>query len=176
MLVKTLVGLLIVFAVGIFTARKVSSTVHVDRTVNAPLAKVWQVWTDVESMKKWWSPKDYTAPVINSDFQVGGSFLYSMRSPKGDMHWNTGKYTEIVPNQKIVSNMSFSDENGKIVPGSEVQVPGVWPDEISVSVEFKDVGGKTQILITEVGIPAIMKIPAKMGWEQQLDKFEALLN
>ncbi len=71
--------------------------------------------------------------------------------------------------------ISFSDEHGKALQGKDVPVPGDWPDEIIVVVEFKEIAGKTQITITETGIPLIMKLMAKMGWEQQLDKLETLL-
>ena len=56
--------------------------------------------------------------------------------------------------------MSFSDENGKII---DAPVPGDWPVEILVTVDFKDLGDKTQITITEVGIPIIMSIFASAG-------------
>jgi hypothetical protein len=32
-------------------------------------------------------------------------------------------------NKKIVSTMSFSNENGKTIPGSPASVPGQWPNE-----------------------------------------------
>ncbi|BDA79325.1 ATPase [Leptospira kobayashii] len=174
MAVKIIIGVVIALFLFVFIARKTSSTVHVSRTFNAPLDKVWNVWNDVESMKKWWGPKDYTAPVIKNDFRVGGSFLLSMQSPSGEMFWNSGTYKEIIPSKKIVSMMAFSDENGKIVPGAEVKVPGIWPDEISVTVEFKESNGKTEVTVEEVGIPYIMKLMAKLGWEQQFDKLETL--
>src|SRR5260221_10871944 len=50
------------------------------------------------------------------------------------MFWNTGTYKEVVANKKIVSTMSFSNENGKTIPGSQVSVPGQWPNEITVIV------------------------------------------
>jgi hypothetical protein len=55
-------------------------------------------------------------------------------------------------------------------------VPGKWPDEVSMIFEFKEVDGKTQVTLKEIGIPLIMKMLAKMGWEQQFDKMEALLH
>ena len=178
MLFKTLAVvavLLILIVVFVFIARGRSSTVYVERTFSAPAEKVWKLWNDPESMKKWWGPKDYTAPVIKNDLRVGGTFLLSMRSPKGEMFWNTGIYKEIALNTRIVSTLSFSDENGKTVPGSEVKVPGKWPDEITVTVEFKEANGKTTVTITEVGIPLIMKFFGTLGWQQQLDKLETLL-
>jgi uncharacterized protein YndB with AHSA1/START domain len=178
MLFKTLsvvVVVLILIVAFVFIARGLGSTVYVERTFAAPAEKVWKLWNDPESMKKWWGPKDYSAPVIKNDLRVGGNFLFSMRSPKGEIFWNTGIYKEIVPNARIVSTLSFSDEKGEAIPGSEVKVPGKWPDEITVTVEFKESSGKTTVTITEVGIPLIMKLFGTMGWQQQLDKFETLL-
>lgn len=175
MALKILAGLVLAIVLVVIMARKTQSTVYIERTLNASVDQVWKIWNDPESMKNWWSPKDFTAPVIKNDFRVGGTFLLSMKSPKGEMFWNTGTYQEIIPHQKIVSSMAFSDETGRVIPGSEVKVPGEWPDQITVTVEFKETNGKTTIAITEVGIPLIMKVLAKMGWEQQLDKFEKLL-
>lgn len=178
MLKKILIaaGVVVVLVVAfVFVARRVSSTVHVERVFDAPVTQVWHRWTDEKAMTLWWSPKDFTAPVIRNDFKVGGKFHWSMRSPKGEMFWNTGSYTEIVPGKKIVSTMSFADENGNAVTGSQIPVPGVWPDAITVETVFTEDNGKTKVAVTETGIPLIMKLFAKMGWEQQLDKFELLI-
>lgn len=175
MLWKILAGVALVIAVIIGITRQVSSTVIVERTLNAPVEKVWKVWTTTESIQKWWSPKDFTAPVIKNDFRVGGTYLFSMQSPKNEMFWNTGTYTEITLNQKIAFTVSFADENGKLVPGAQAPAPGKWPDSIMATVTFQADGGKTHVRVEEVGIPLIMKILAKMGWEQQFDKFERLL-
>lgn len=175
MILKIVVGIVIALAVVILVARKIGSTVQVERTFNAPIVRVWQLWTDEESMKKWWGPTGYDAPVIKNDFRLGGRYLFSMRSPGGKTNWNSGVYKEIVPQQKIVSTMSFSDETGKAIPGAQVKLPGDWPDEIILTMTFTETRGKTTIAITEAGIPLIMKLPAGMGWRQQFDKLEALL-
>ena len=159
----------------ILVARITRSTVNVDHTFNANVDKVWKLWNDPESIQKWWSPKNYTSPVVKNDFRVGGRFLMSMKSPNGELFWNTGTYKEIDPEKMIDSTMSFSDENGKPVPGSDVKVPGIWPDEVRVTVRFKEVDGKTIVSVQEAGVPLLMNFLAKMGWEQQFEKFEALL-
>lgn len=156
-------------------ASRVSSEVKVERAFDAPVAKVWHLWNDPEAIKNWWSPKDFTAPIIQNDIKTGGRFLFSMKAPDGKMFWNSGTYTEVVLHQKIVSQMAFSDENGKAVPASTYGLPGQWPDEVKVTVEFTDVGGQTLVRVHEVGIPLIMKLFAAMGWEQQFDKFQNLV-
>lgn len=172
---KVLIILFVAVVAFFFFAKKYSATVTIERTLNAPIEKVWILWGDVEAMKKWWSPKHFTAPVIQNDFRPDGKFLFSMQAPDGKVSWNTGKYLEIIPYQKIVSTMSFSDESGNPVPAEHYGIPGDWPDSVTVTVEFADLKGKTHVTIRETGIPMIMYVFAKMGWEQQFDKFEELL-
>lgn len=174
---SVLAALLMVVALALlfFFARRLSAVVTVERTVPAPVAKVWALWTEAEAMKKWWGPKGFTAPAIQNDARVDGAFLFSMRAPDGKVSWNSGRYTEVIPHQKLVSLMSFSDETGKMVPASHYGVPGEWPDTVTVVTEFRDVAGQTEVKVTETGIPMIMYVFARMGWEQQLDKFEALV-
>jgi len=151
------------------------TTVRIERTFNASVADVWKVWNDADSIKKWWGPKGYTALVVRNDVRVGGSYLWAMKSAQGKMFWSTGTYKEVVPNQKIVSTMSFSNENGKTIPGSHVSVPGRWPDEVTVIVEFSESEGKTRVSVAEVGIPLIVYALSKIGWAQQFDKVQLLL-
>jgi uncharacterized protein YndB with AHSA1/START domain len=151
------------------------TSVRTERTFNAPAAEVWKVWTDADSVKKWWGPEGYTAIVARDDVQVGGSFLWAMKSENGRTFWNTGIYHDVVVNKKIVSTMAFADENGKAIPGSEVSVPGRWPNEITVVVEFSESEGKTRVTVTEVGIPFIVYAPSKIGWAQQFDNIQLLL-
>lgn len=166
----------IVVALIVLIAGRTTKTVVVTRSFNAPLETVWNRWSDTETIKKYWGPKNYTAPKIENDFREGGSFLFVMQSPGGATFYNAGKYTQIIAKEKIAATLSFADEHGKLIPGSEVKAPGHWPDAVDVIVTFKEVGGTTEVTVQEDGIPAIMYILAKMGWQQQMDKFEALLN
>lgn len=174
-ILAAIVLLIITVALFIWFAKSTSVAINVSRTFNAPPEKVWALWTDAEAMKNWWSPTHYTAPVIQNDVRVGGKFLFSMKSPEGQMSWNTGTYTEVIPQQKLVQKMSFSDENGNPVPASHYGLPGEWPDTVTVTAEFETINGKTYVKIRETGIPMIMSLFAKMGWEQQFDKFEKLV-
>jgi uncharacterized protein YndB with AHSA1/START domain len=146
-----------------------------ERSFNASEADLWRVWTDANAIQKWWGPKGYTALVLRNDVREGGSYLWAMKSEQGKMFWNTGTYQEVVANQKIVSAISFSNENGKTIPGSQVSVPGKWPDAITVIVDFSESEGKARVTVTEVGIPFIVYPLMKMGWAQQFDKIQSLL-
>jgi uncharacterized protein YndB with AHSA1/START domain len=175
MLYKILAGTVLALAVLTYVALRVNTTGSYERTFNASPDKLWRVWNDPAFITKWWGPKGYTAPIIRNDPRVGGTFLWSMKSPKGKMSWNTGVYREVIPNSRIVSTMSFSDATGRAIPGSQAPVPGHWPDEIIVTTEFTESGGKTKVRVTEVGLPLFVKVLSKIAWNQQFDKIESLL-
>jgi len=147
-----------------------------ERTFNVSVADVWRVWNDADSIKKWWGPKSYTALVVRNDVREGGSYLWAMKSEQGRMFWNTGTYKEVVANKKNRVNDGLSlTRTGTTIPGSQVSVPGPWPNEITVIVEFSESEGKARVTVTEVGIPLIAYALLKIGWAQQFDKIQLLL-
>ena len=83
--------------------------------------------------------------------------------------------TQVIPNRRIVSTLSFADESGKAIPGSKAPVPGRWPNAVTIIVEFSESSGKTKVTVQEVGIPLIVKILSRVAWDQQFDKIESLL-
>jgi uncharacterized protein YndB with AHSA1/START domain len=99
------------------TKRKGNETERmvVTRVFDAPRELVWKAYTDPKYVMQWWGPKGFTSPVCQMDFCVGGKFLCCMRTPDGQEFWNAGEYHEIVPHEKIVSSMYFSDSNGNKV-------------------------------------------------------------
>ena len=175
MIYKISGGIALMLALLVLGAWKVHTTVRMERTFNASVADVWRVWNDPDSIKRWWGPKGYTALVVRNDVREGGSYLWAMKSGQGRMFWSTGTYKEVVPNKKIMSTLSFSNEDGKTIPGSQVSVPGQWPNEITVIVEFSESEGKARVIVAEVGIPLIAYPLSKIGWAQQFDKIELLL-
>jgi uncharacterized protein YndB with AHSA1/START domain len=175
MIYKILGSITLTFALLVLGAWTFHTTVRTERTFNASVVDVWRVWSDADSIKKWWGPKGYSALVVRNDLREGGSYLWAMKSQQGTIFWSTGTYREVLANKKIVSTMSFSNESGKIVPGSQVSVPGRWPNEITVIAEFTESEGKARVIVTEVGIPLIVYPLSKIGWAQQFDKIQLLL-
>ena len=157
------------------TTMKNKNEITVSRIFDAPREKLWKAWTDPEEVKKWWGPKGLTTPEIKIDLKVGGRYLYCMRVAGLDEVVKNfcivGKFTEIVPMERIYSTLSFADENGNPVPAKHYGMPGDWPMEVTATATFDEVdNGKTKLTVQEVGIPGEMTEPARMGWEQSLDK------
>jgi uncharacterized protein YndB with AHSA1/START domain len=144
----------------------------IERIFDAPRERVRQAWTVAEQLKRWWGPKEFTAPYAKIDLRVGEKYLFSMRSPEGKEYWSIGVYHEIVPMAKIVATDNFSNEKGNIVPPSLYGMNGDWPEELRVTVIFEEEpSGKTKMTLRHVGIPeGENREGARQGWNQSFGK------
>jgi uncharacterized protein YndB with AHSA1/START domain len=148
----------------------------ITRTFDAPVEKVWKAWTTPAGIMSWWGPKDFTSPTCKIDFQVGGKYVFSMHGafePGGeeaDMY-STGTYKEIVPQSRLAFTDSFSDSEGNVVPPTEYGMPDSFPRELEVVLEFKEVGGKTEMTLTHRGIPETKEGElTEAGWKESFEK------
>ena len=154
--------------------------IAITRIFNAPRELVWKAWTEPEMIKKWWGPKDFTAPEIKVDLRKGGKYLYCMRSPEGNEYWSGGTFQEIVPFEKMVLTDSFSDEKGNMVEPVKYGMSKDFPKEMQVTIKFEEYpqngGGKTKLTIayakpeSDASYEAIVKSGMESGWNESLDK------
>jgi uncharacterized protein YndB with AHSA1/START domain len=144
----------------------------IERIFDAPRELVWRAWTEPALVKRWWGPKDFTAPHITMDLRVGGKYVFCMRGPDGNDFWSTGVYREIVPLERIVCTDSFADERGNTVPASHYGMSADIPLEMLVTVTFEEYeGGKTKMTLRHVGLPeGEMKDMTGAGWNESFDK------
>ena len=118
----------------------------ITRVFDAPRELVWKAWTDPKYVMQWWGPKGFTAPFCEIDFRVGGKFLLSMRTPDGQEGWNGGEYYEIVPYEKIVSSMYFSDSKGNKIEPEQLGIELEAIDDAHNVILFEDIGnGQTKL-------------------------------
>lgn len=149
--------------------------VIITRVFNATRDQVWTAWTDPEYLKKWWGPKNYTAPTIKNDMRVGGKYHYAMQAQDGQLIWSTGTYKEIRYLEKIVATDSFADDKGNIVPAAQYGMPEGMPDELLITVTFEDQGNKTKLTINHRDFPPSFVQDCTNGWNESLDKLETVL-
>src|SRR5882757_3750055 len=148
--------------------------VVIERSFDAPVGLIWQMWTDPHHFKAWYGPNGATVPVARMDVRVGGTRLVCMevQTPNGPMQmWFTGEYREVVENERLVYTESMSDENGNVMTASDMNMPEDHPTTTEVRVDLEDVGGRTKMVMTHAGIPS--DSPGAAGWTMALDKLAA---
>ncbi len=155
-----------------------SERMVITRVFDAPRELVWKAWTDPEYTRQWWGPKGFTAPVCKMDFRVGGKFLIGMRAPDGQEFFNAGEYHEIVPHEKIVSSMYFSDPEGNKVEPSHYGIEHEAIEGAHDVTLFEDLGdGRTKLtFIGNETMEEAQKSGQAEGWNEVLDKFAAVLS
>jgi uncharacterized protein YndB with AHSA1/START domain len=149
----------------------VQDAMVIERTFDAPVDLVWQMWTDPDHFAAWYGPEGATIPVAKMDVRVGGTRLVGMevQTPGGPMQmWFTGEYREVVENRRLVYTESMSDENGNVPSPSDMGMPEGHPMTTEVRVDLDDIGGRTKMVLTHAGIPA--DSPGAAGWTMALDK------
>lgn len=141
-----------------------TDSVMIERTFDAPIDLVWELWTQAEHFKNWYGPQGFNLPVVEMDATVGGKRLFCMASPDGSMKmWFSGEYKEVSPTNRLVYTESMSDEEGNPLPASEHN-----PGTTEVTVLLEDLGGSTKMTMTHAGVPA--GSPGEAGWQQAFTK------
>jgi uncharacterized protein YndB with AHSA1/START domain len=143
---------------------------------DAPVARVWQAWSDAGDVKRWWGPKGFTAPVADIDFREGGTSLVCMRSLEGQDLYNTWAHTKIVPMERIEFGQRFADEEGNAIAAADAGLPPELPREVRHVITFTVASSDTtEMTVTESGYEAEWLVAlSRAGMNECLDKIAAL--
>jgi uncharacterized protein YndB with AHSA1/START domain len=128
------------------------TAITVDSTIQAPLEKVWELWTSPDHITRWNSASDdWHTPSAQNDLRVGGKFASRMEAKDGSMGFDFGGvYDEVEPLSRIAYTMG---------DGRKVQVSFVETDNgIHLTETFE----------AEAMNPVEMQ---KGGWQAILDNF-----
>ena len=115
---------------------------RIKRTFAAARDKVFLAWTDPEELRKWWGIEEsYTTPIAEVDLRLGGRYRLGMKAPDGDEVLIVGgTYLEIEPPERLVYTWAWESAG----PGAP---------ETLVEVEFRDLGGSTEVVLTHQRFP-----------------------
>jgi len=153
----------------------------ITRSFDAPRARVWAAWTEVERLKQWFSPMGFTTFAAKMDLRPGGTYHYGMRTPQGQEMWGLWTFREIKAPERLVLVNSFSDAAGGI---TRHPMAPTWPREMLSTTTFTEKDGKTtlklewlplnatpeEIATFEAGRPGM-----QAGWNGTWEQFDAYL-
>ena len=127
------------------TKTETTDAVVLERTFNAPLARVWKALTDVDQMREWYFDLKEFKP------QVGFEFGFVVEH-EGNTYDHRCKITEVIPQKKIAYTWRYHGHEGNSL----------------VTLELLAQGDKTHLKLTHTGLETFPRTPAFAR-----EKFEA---
>jgi uncharacterized protein YndB with AHSA1/START domain len=73
----------------------------ISHVINAPREVVFQAFTDVRHLSRWWGPDGFTTTTRSFEFRVGGEWDFVMHGPDGTDYQEFITWTEILPAELI---------------------------------------------------------------------------
>ncbi|MDP4213002.1 MAG: SRPBCC family protein [Bacteroidota bacterium] len=127
--------------------------ITIQASIQAPVEKVWELWTKPEHIIKWSNASDdWHTPRAENDLRKGGEFLSRMEAKDGSMGFDFGGvYDEVRINKQI----AYSIGDGR-----------------KVDISFNGNGNKTDVVET---FEAESTNPVEMqrgGWQAILNSFK----
>ncbi len=67
----------------------------ISRVINAPRELVFEAFTEVRHLSRWWGPEGFTTTTRAFEFRVGGAWDFVMHGPDGTDYQEWISWTEI---------------------------------------------------------------------------------
>jgi uncharacterized protein YndB with AHSA1/START domain len=134
------------------TKAMTTEAIVIERTLNAPVARVWQALTDVDQMRQWYFDLKEFRP------QAGFEFEFVVEH-EGNRYHHLCRVTEVIPEKKIAYTWRYKGE-----PGDSLVTFELFPER-----------NKTRLKLTHTGIETFPKTPAyarknfETGWNTIID-------
>lgn len=129
------------------------NAITVEATINAPVEKVWNYWTEPKHITQWCQASDdWHAPFAENDVQVNGTFKTTMAAKDGSFSFDFGGvYTSVEPNKLIEYTMG---------------------DGRKVKVTFAGEGNSTKVIETFEPESQNSREMQQGGWQAILNNFK----
>ena len=129
------------------TETQSSEAVVLERTLTAPVAKIWKALTDVDQMRQWYFDLKEFKPEVGFEFEF-------VVEHEGNRYHHLCRVTEVVPQKKIAYTWRYQGE-----PGDSLVTFELFPE-----------GEKTRLKLTHEGLDTFPKTAAfarqnfEKGW------------
>jgi uncharacterized protein YndB with AHSA1/START domain len=126
---------------------QLAESVIVERTLNAPVTRVWKALTDVDQMREWYFDLKEFKPQVDFEFE------FSVEH-EGTTYHHLCRVTEVIPEKKIAYTWRYKSE----------------PGDSLVTIELIAEGDNTRLKLTHTGIESFPRTPAyarknfEQGW------------
>ena len=73
----------------------------ISRVIDAPRELVFEAFTQVRHLSRWWGPEGFSTTTRAFEFRVGGEWVFVLHGPDGTDYQEWISFTEIAPSERI---------------------------------------------------------------------------
>jgi uncharacterized protein YndB with AHSA1/START domain len=155
------------------TGRRVSARsatvdreIVISRVINASRELVFEAFTEVRHLSRWWGPEGFTTTTQSFEFRVGGEWVFVLHGPDGTDYPEWITWTEISPPERIaLLHGEFRED-----PNAFESVLTFEPDAAATRIEMR-----TVFPSKELRDEAVEKYHAIEGGQQTLGNLAAYI-
>ena len=107
----------------------------ISRVIGAPRELVFEAFTRVRHLSRWWGPEGFTTTTRSFEFRVGGEWDFVMHGPDGTDYQEWVTWREIVPPERIA--LRHGESRGD--PDAFESVLTFAPDGAATRIELRTV-------------------------------------
>ncbi|HEY8306661.1 MAG TPA: SRPBCC family protein [Lapillicoccus sp.] len=135
------------------TAQSTDRVIVVSRVISAPRELVFEAFTEVRHLSRWWGPEGFTTTTRAFEFRVGAEWEFVMHGPDGTDYQEWISWVEIAPPERIaLRHGQFRDD----------------PDTFESVITFApDGSGETRIEMRTV-------FPSKELRDEAIERYHAI--
>ncbi|MET9458404.1 SRPBCC family protein [Streptomyces canus] len=124
----------------------------ISRAIGAPRELVFEAFTQVRHLSRWWGPEGFTTTTRSFEFRVGGAWDFVMHGPDGTDYQEWITWREIVPPERIALLHGESRDD---------------PNTFESFLAFEPAGDETRIVMRTV-------FPSKELRDEAVEKYHAI--
>jgi len=136
----------------------------ISRIIDAPRELVFEAFTDVRHLSRWWGPEGFTTTTKSFEFGAGGVWDFVMHGPDGSDYQEWITWTDIAPPERI----AFLHGDSPHDPNAFESILTFQPDGAVTRIEMRTLFPSAQARDL-----AIEKSHAIEGGKQTLSKLAA---
>ena len=133
----------------------------VGRVIDAPPDLVFEAFTEVRHLSRWWGPEGFSTTTRSFEFRVGGEWVFTMHGPDGTVHPEWITWTAILPPERIELIHGESRDD----PDAFASVLTFTPEGAATRIELR-----TVFPTRELRDQALVRSHAAEGGRQTLAK------
>src|SRR5262249_9468881 len=122
------------------------------RMIDAPRELVFEAYTQVRHLSRWWGPEGFSTTTRSFEFRVGGEWDFVMHGPDGTHYQRWSPWREIVRPERIA-----------LLHGESRDDPNAFESDLT----FEPVGGQTRVVMRAV-------FPTRVLRDEAVEKYHAI--